>query len=537
MGKPFILKYRHDGKYYIYDVNTNCILDVDKALFTLIDHVEVNADSPVPIAGEKLWAVARAASLSEGNVNRALGTIRDAYANNRLFSDKRPTAMRFPFSKEEMRIILSSTLCRLILGITESCNLRCAYCKYSGTYQYSRKHSNTQMTEATARKAVRFLMDHSTYIINETDEPISITFYGGEPFLNFRVIRSCISFVEECYPERRHRLILALTSNFTMPSEEMLEYMARNQIDLTVSLDGPQVLHDRYRVSARGAGSFARLRQNLERLRRIDENYYDRKVSFSVVVTPPYDLEGVVDFFEHDDLARGHSLTVSYADPSYTTFFDRFDMDAERQSLIGQLDRLRTRFEAGIKSGSEMPTRPLSSFAAGSLRNVVHRPIGRLSSAVYPNGVCVPGAHRTFVMPDEKLYMCERIGEALSIGDLDSGYDLEAIDRALRTYIAISQESCRDCWAVRLCSACFIAGLKGPEFCESAKRSYCGPQRQAFLLALKQYGELMASNPEALKEVFAQEAMMSTLELAQGCLAHHQRTATADKVTAEYGAH
>src|SRR5436853_6632079 len=135
MGKPFILKYTHDSKYYIYDVNTNCILEVDKALFTLIDQVEITADSPEPVAGEKLWQVARAAALSQESVNQALGTIRDAYANNRLFSDQRPTAMRFPFSKEDMRIILSGTLCRLILGITESCNLRCTYCKYSGSYQ------------------------------------------------------------------------------------------------------------------------------------------------------------------------------------------------------------------------------------------------------------------------------------------------------------------------------------------------------------------------------------------------------------------
>jgi uncharacterized protein len=526
MGKPFVLKYTHNDKYYIYDVNTNCILEVDKALFTVINHVEITGDPAVPVAGEKLRGVARVASLSDESVNQALETIKDSYATHRLFSDKRPTGLRFPFSKEEMRIVLSSVLCRLILGVTESCNLRCAYCKYSGTYEYSRVHSNTQMTEATAHKAVRFLMDHSTYVINETDEPISITFYGGEPLINFRLIQSCVSFVEKHYPERRERLILALTSNFTMPREDMLEFFARNNIDLTVSLDGPQILHDRYRVSARGKGSFERLRRNLERLRKIDEKYYNEKVAFSVVVTPPYDLEAVIDFFEHDDLVRGHSLTVSYADSSYTTFFERFDMDSERQGLIDQLDRLRGRFEEGIKSGSALPSRPLSSFAAGSLRNVVQRPVGRLSSAVYPNGVCVPGAHRTFVTPNGKLYMCERIGESLPIGDLDTGYDLEAIDQALQSYIAISQEACRDCWAVRLCSACFIAGLKGPEFSESAKQSYCAPQRRAFLLALKQYSELMVANPTALKQAFAQEKMISTVDLAKGCLAHHKQFAT-----------
>jgi len=526
MGKPFILKYKYGDKYYIYDVNSNCVLEVDKALFTVINHVDITGDSPVPVAGEKLRGVARVASLSDQSVNQALGTIRDAYANKGLFSDRHPTAMQFPFSKEEMDIVLSSTLCRLILGVTESCNLRCTYCKYSGSYQYTRQHSNTQMTEETAHKAIRFLMDHSNYIINETDEPISITFYGGEPFINFRLIKSCVSFVEEHYPERRERLIFALTSNFTLPGEEILQFLAKNKIELTVSLDGPQILHDRYRVSARGQGSFERLRRNLERLRQIDEKYYDEKVAFSVVITPPYDLEAIVDFFEHDDLVRDHLLYVAYADRGYTTFFDRFDMHAERKSLFEQLDRMRARFDEGVKSGSLPPRSPLAPFTSGALRNIVNRPVGRLSSRIFPNGVCVPGAHRTFVTPEGQLYMCERIGETLPIGHLDTGYDVEAIDQALKRYMAISEETCSDCWAVRLCGACFIAGLKGSEFCAASKQSFCSAQRQDLLVALKQYSELMAANPTALQNVFAPPDVMSTLELARGCLAHHKQLAT-----------
>ncbi|MEK6302644.1 MAG: radical SAM protein [Acidobacteriota bacterium] len=535
MGKPFTLRYTHNDKRYIYDVNTNCILEVDDALFTLIDHVEMTPDSPAPVAGEKLRQVARDASLTEETVNKTLETIKDAYLRQGLFSDMHPKIMQFPFTKEDLQVILSSVMCRLILGITENCNLRCAYCKFSGTYQYSRTHSNKQMTEATALKAVRFMMDRCSYVINETNEPVSITFYGGEPFLNFPVIRSCVSFVNEHYPERRSRVLFALTSNLTTRREEILEYLVTNQIDLTVSLDGPQMIHDRYRVSANGAGSFSQVKKNLETLRRLDEKYYNEKVNFSIVVTPPYELEAIVDYLEHDDLIRDHTKFVSYADTSYTTFYDRFDMGAERKALGEQLDCLRDRFNHGIKSGSEMPASVLGSFASGSLRYVVQRTVGRMSSTLYPNGACVPGAHRTFVTPDGKLYLCERVGEELSIGDLDNGFDFEAIDQALQRYIAISKP-CLDCWAVRFCGACFLAAVKGPELCKSAKNSYCEPQRRAILLALKQYSEVMESNPETVKRVFSQPDTISTVALARGSLEHHQRLATARNVTTAYGA-
>ena len=530
MGSPFVLRYANNDKLYIYDVNTNCILEVDKALFTLIDHVQITSDSAEVIAEPGLEQVARDASLTDETVNKTLETIKDAHSKHRLFSDQRPTGMKFPFTKDELRIILSSVLCRLILGITENCNLRCAYCKYTGTYQFGRTHSSKQMTEATALEAVRFLMDHSSYIINETDEPISITFYGGEPFLNFPIIQSCVSFVNEHFPARRPRLLLALTSNLTTRRDDILEYVVRNGIDVTVSLDGPQLIQDRYRVSANGAGTFSQVRKNLETLRRLDDKYYQEKVSFSVVVTPPYDLEAVVDFFEHDDLVRDHTRLVAYADPSYTTFYNRFDMSAERNALGGQMDRLRRRLNDGIKDGSETSASALASFAGGSLKHVVRRNAGRMSPTLYPNGVCLPGAHRTFVTPDAKLYMCERVGEALPIGDLENGFDIEAIHQALQRYMEVST-ACLDCWAVRLCGACFMAGLRGPELCESAKGNFCGPLRRATLLALKQYSELMQSNAEALKSAFANVVELgSTLDLAKGCLEHHLRQGPSNAV-------
>ncbi|MGH9825731.1 MAG: SPASM domain-containing protein, partial [Blastocatellia bacterium] len=291
-------------------------------------------------------------------------------------------------------------------------------------------------------------------------------------------------------------------------------------------LDGPQLIHDRYRVSAKGAATFSQVKKNLQTLRRLDEKYYNEKVSFSVVITPPYQLEEIVDFFERDDLARGHTTFVAYADRNFTKFYDSFDMSKERQALGEQIDRLQSRFGEGIRNGTEGPGSVLATFATGALRFVSRRKVTRMSSTIYPNGICVPGAHRTFVNPDGKLYLCERVGESLPIGDLDSGYDIEAIDEVLQRYIAVSNGACRDCWAVRFCGACFMDALQGPELRESAKNNYCDLRRRSALAALKEYSELIQSNPSALNDVFRQPDMISTVDLAMGCLeSHKQRSA------------
>src|SRR3989339_173271 len=63
----------------------------------------------------------------------------------------------------------------LLLNITESCNLNCEYCIYSGKYIGERKHSTNNMNIQIASKAVDLFVPHSK------NDDILIGFYGGEP--------------------------------------------------------------------------------------------------------------------------------------------------------------------------------------------------------------------------------------------------------------------------------------------------------------------------------------------------------------------
>ena len=71
------------------------------------------------------------------------------------------------------------------LCLTHNCNLRCTYC-------YAGEKLDRRMSLDTARRAVNFLAENS-------DGSCAITFFGGEPMLEFPLVRQTVSCSRERY--------------------------------------------------------------------------------------------------------------------------------------------------------------------------------------------------------------------------------------------------------------------------------------------------------------------------------------------------
>lgn len=521
MGKPFVLPFAHQNRYYLYDVNTNVVMEVDEALFSLVDHVEVEANASDRRRRYSLNSPSY--PLGEESKSRVLATVESGYAQHGLFSDRRPSDMSFPFSKEEFAAILENMIAHVLLNVTEQCNLRCGYCRYSGEYSYARTHRPVYMSEGVARKAVSFLMSRCSYILDKTEESLTVNFYGGEPLLNFPVIRSTIEFVQERYADRKDRTSFAITTNLTTRDYDVLKFLVDQKFSLNVSLDGPEFIHDRYRRSINGSGTFATVLANLEALRRMDEPLF-RTIGFNIVLAPPYDIEAVVNFLESEELVRGHQVRLGFVDPDYTTFYDRFDHNEVEDVRRSQIRTLQQRLANRLGSKHIEPGSPTCSMFS-MLSPIVHRPIVQMPSRFYPNGICLPGVQRTFVRADGILYMCEKIGDALPIGDLDTGYDLNAIWKAVDEYIRLSRPQCTNCWAVRFCSSCYIGALKGPTYDPGRRASYCEGTRMAVLANLKHYCELMATNSSVLSDAFPAPPGSGLIESAKRFLQYRNESA------------
>lgn len=127
-------------------------------------------------------------------------------------------------------------------SITQECNLRCSYC-------YIDKREAT-MTLPVAQRAIEFAFKNTP-----PEEKIDIGFFGGEPLLEFGLIKDITEMIEAHQSFDRERVELTVVTNGTVFSDQIARFLNQHDIGFCVSYDGLPDVHDMFRKFPDGAGS------------------------------------------------------------------------------------------------------------------------------------------------------------------------------------------------------------------------------------------------------------------------------------------
>ncbi|MEA2114601.1 MAG: radical SAM protein [Thermodesulfobacteriota bacterium] len=140
---------------------------------------------------------------------------------------------------------------KAVLSLTNRCNLSCPYC-------YSGKKQQNDMELATAEMAVDFAIDRSS-----PREKIEYSFFGGEPLLCFDLIQEIVTHIRMREQEITNPVTLSITTNGTVLDQAMLDFFRKEKVNLCISIDGMQDVHDINRSYANGASCFRDVIANL----------------------------------------------------------------------------------------------------------------------------------------------------------------------------------------------------------------------------------------------------------------------------------
>jgi uncharacterized protein len=351
----------------------------------------------------------------------------------------------------------------MTLQVTEKCNLRCSYCPYSHSNGSKfRKHSERDMSIEIANLAIKFFNKHASL-------DTSIGFYGGEPFLNFDLVKYVMSEIGKFLPDWSG--IPTITTNFTRYTPEIGDFLAENDFLSVISLDGPKELHDRYRKTANGNSTFDRIIANLIDLKDRHPDYVKKRISINTVLAPPLDLDAINEFFSVGiGKLKFADFSISAANELNPMFYPSIcgGSSYETNNMINDylIDKLRC-----SRSPDDVKNAPL-------LLNGCLPIIERIKNINLPNKEghlkfrsCIPG-DKILVLIDGSISICDKC-ETLKIGHIKTEIDKDVTKKLVNDWQAALGDSCLTCWASGFCRACYAAAWDGQKLNADQLHQYC----------------------------------------------------------------
>ena len=146
----------------------------------------------------------------------------------------------------------------LYMLVSERCNLACTYCLGRNTEYLRHQNMSWEVARAAIEKAAASVAPGGT---------LELLYFGGEPLLNWPLVKRCLAYATENLAPRFHgRIKHHMTTNLTRMPSDFIETAREHGITLLVDVDGDLATHDRLRPYRSGAPSYTRVMENLKRI-------------------------------------------------------------------------------------------------------------------------------------------------------------------------------------------------------------------------------------------------------------------------------
>lgn len=156
--------------------------------------------------------------------------------------------------RDHKQYLFSATSLHIFV-LTNACNMCCVYCQA----QDSAKEKKGKMDRETAKKAVDIALQ-------SPNQYLTFEFQGGEPLLNFEIIKFIVEYSQE---KKNDKVITySLVTNTLLLQEEMLDFFEKYPISVSTSLDGDQKIHDGNRPQITGEGTFRFVSSNIRKMKQ-----------------------------------------------------------------------------------------------------------------------------------------------------------------------------------------------------------------------------------------------------------------------------
>ena len=410
-----IHKYKLNGLNIVLDVNSGGVHVVDDMTYDLLDNVEPPFAEECPDnVVQKLMRFYR-----KEDILSCYEEIKELYNEQILFS---------PDDYERfVALSVAAPIKAMCLLVAMDCNLRCDYC-FAGTGDYCM--GRKVMSLETGKKALDFLLENSG-----TREHLEVDFFGGEPLLNWKVVKALVEYGRSREAEFNKKFRFTITTNGTLLDEEKMDFINREMSNVVMSIDGRKDVNDRMRHRLDGKSSYDRIVPSYLELakRRGFKEYYVRGTYTK------YNLDFADDVFHLRELG-----------------FDQISVepvvcDHDEPYAITEKD-----LPAVFREYERLSAMILDNDRAGKHFNFFHFMIDldQGPCAIKRLRGCGCGNEYVAVTPDGEIYPCHQfVGKPdYLMGNILTGeFNKELKKKFAGTHI-YNKPDCKVCWARFYCS-------------------------------------------------------------------------------------
>lgn len=362
-------------------------------------------------------------------------------------------------------------------NISHRCNMRCGYC-FGGGGCYG--GSAVNMNRKVLRTGINYLFANC-YDLNHC----IISFFGGEPFLNWEMMQWGITYAQSIADQRGIELTFFITTNGTLLTRKKMNFLNRRNVKLVVSIDGPKEIHDQERKFIGGFGSYDIIERNVKLVLR---EYPDISVQVRPTITS-CSCGRVKEIYRHFK-----SMGIE-------------KMHARPESRYGKRPGLSSKDYQSLMSGlEELTVAMIDASNDGEYWGVINvlKFLNMLYFGVVRHDYCGAGVSVISISPDGSVFPCPRFtGEKeFLLGNILTGLDN---DKRLIFFnnSVDNRPDCQNCWAKYICGGgCLYMHWITTNDYQKNDIMWCELTRRSIEIAIKAYAQLQEGEDDKMREFF-----------------------------------
>ena len=408
-----IHKFKQGGKCFVLDVNTGAVHIVDELVYDLVDDNKLRSKELVADFGAKYGADV---------VEEAYEELQELVAEGILYTEDQYEDIAHSSMDDRDYI---KAVC---LNIIHACNLRCKYC-FADEGEYN-GHKG-KMSLETAKKAIDYVVKRSGPRKN-----IEIDLFGGEPTMMMDTIKEIIAYARENEAKWNKRIRFTMTTNATLLTDEMMDYMDKQLENIILSIDGRKEVNDKVRIRFDGKGSYDQILPNIKKM------VAKRDKTKAHTVRGTFTRENL-DFYEDVKMMVDEGFREISIEPVVLE---------DGHPLALRKEDLPKIFESYDKLYDEL----VQKKAEGKEFNFYHFKVDLNGGpCVYKRiSGCGAGFEYVAITPQGEVYPCHQfVGkEEYKLGSIyDDSYNAD-LGMSFKKAHIYNKPKCRNCWARFYCS-------------------------------------------------------------------------------------